>query len=184
MVWEKKANTVGLKKLIWTWLYCTCRPGTKLWSPQVTEDGQTNPFKISLEAEKQVCACFHILYVVMWDMCLSLHNDVVWFVIVLPDRSTDQSERAIIVGRLPLWPQPTLTTHIRWWAQRTTPQFAFTLPAMSRTPYKDNSRASSTTNQRGDVQTPSDSPPKKKFLVNYCTALYSMDTYNVKYWCI
>lgn len=29
------------------------RPETKLWSPKVTEDGQTNPFKINLEAERQ-----------------------------------------------------------------------------------------------------------------------------------
>ncbi|XP_036407575.1 PDZ and LIM domain protein 3-like isoform X2 [Megalops cyprinoides] len=29
------------------------RPETKLWSPQVTEDGKPNPFKINLEAEQQ-----------------------------------------------------------------------------------------------------------------------------------
>ncbi|XP_006006180.1 PDZ and LIM domain protein 3 isoform X2 [Latimeria chalumnae] len=29
------------------------RPETKLWSPQVTEDGKANPFKINLEAEPQ-----------------------------------------------------------------------------------------------------------------------------------
>ncbi|XP_072113859.1 PDZ and LIM domain protein 3-like [Mobula birostris] len=29
------------------------RPETKLWSPQVTEGGKTNPFKINLEAEPQ-----------------------------------------------------------------------------------------------------------------------------------
>lgn len=30
------------------------RPETRLWSPQVTEDGKANPFKINLEAEQQV----------------------------------------------------------------------------------------------------------------------------------
>ncbi|XP_010896577.1 PDZ and LIM domain protein 3b isoform X1 [Esox lucius] len=29
------------------------RPETKLWSPQVTEDGKANPFKLNLEAEQQ-----------------------------------------------------------------------------------------------------------------------------------
>ncbi|TRY56561.1 hypothetical protein DNTS_022805 [Danionella cerebrum] len=29
------------------------RPVTKLWSPQVSEEGKVNPFKINLEAEKQ-----------------------------------------------------------------------------------------------------------------------------------
>lgn len=32
-----------------------CRPETKLWSPNITEDNKTNPFKMSLEAERQVC---------------------------------------------------------------------------------------------------------------------------------
>jgi len=31
-----------------------CRPETKLWSPKVIEEGQVNPFKINLEADKQV----------------------------------------------------------------------------------------------------------------------------------
>lgn len=31
-----------------------CRPETKLWSPQVIEEGKAHPFKINLEAEKQV----------------------------------------------------------------------------------------------------------------------------------
>ncbi len=31
-----------------------CRPETKMWSPQVIEEGKVNPFKINLEAEKQV----------------------------------------------------------------------------------------------------------------------------------
>ncbi|XP_052010775.1 PDZ and LIM domain protein 3b isoform X3 [Xyrauchen texanus] len=31
------------------------RPETKLWSPQVIEEGKVNPFKINLEAEKQEC---------------------------------------------------------------------------------------------------------------------------------
>jgi len=30
------------------------RAGTKLWSPQVSEDGKAHPFKINLEAEPQV----------------------------------------------------------------------------------------------------------------------------------
>ncbi|XP_023781513.1 PDZ and LIM domain protein 3-like [Cyanistes caeruleus] len=30
------------------------RAGTKLWSPQVSEDGRAHPFKINLEAEPQV----------------------------------------------------------------------------------------------------------------------------------
>ncbi|XP_031645673.1 PDZ and LIM domain protein 3b isoform X5 [Oncorhynchus kisutch] len=29
------------------------RPETKMWSPQVTEDGKANPFKLNLEAEQQ-----------------------------------------------------------------------------------------------------------------------------------
>lgn len=29
------------------------RPETRLWSPQVTEDGKANPFKVNLEAEQQ-----------------------------------------------------------------------------------------------------------------------------------
>ncbi|XP_051514775.1 PDZ and LIM domain protein 3-like isoform X1 [Myxocyprinus asiaticus] len=31
------------------------RPETKLWSPQVIEEGKVNPFKINLETEKQEC---------------------------------------------------------------------------------------------------------------------------------
>uniref|UniRef100_A0A8C1JFM7 PDZ and LIM domain protein 3 n=1 Tax=Cyprinus carpio TaxID=7962 RepID=A0A8C1JFM7_CYPCA len=31
------------------------RPETKMWSPQVIEEGKVNPFKINLEAEKQEC---------------------------------------------------------------------------------------------------------------------------------
>ncbi|XP_072371997.1 PDZ and LIM domain protein 3b isoform X2 [Scyliorhinus torazame] len=34
------------------------RPETKLWSPQVTEDGKENPFKINLEAEPQELGYF------------------------------------------------------------------------------------------------------------------------------
>ncbi|XP_067838710.1 PDZ and LIM domain protein 3b isoform X3 [Heptranchias perlo] len=34
------------------------RPETKLWSPQVTEDGKANPFKINLEAEPQELGYF------------------------------------------------------------------------------------------------------------------------------
>lgn len=31
-----------------------CRAETRLWSPQVSEDGKAHPFKINLEAEPQV----------------------------------------------------------------------------------------------------------------------------------
>lgn len=31
-----------------------CRPETKLWSPQVLEEGKAHPFKINLEAQQQV----------------------------------------------------------------------------------------------------------------------------------
>lgn len=31
-----------------------CRGETRLWSPQVSEDGKAHPFKINLEAEPQV----------------------------------------------------------------------------------------------------------------------------------
>ncbi|XP_072904256.1 PDZ and LIM domain protein 3b isoform X2 [Hemitrygon akajei] len=34
------------------------RPETRLWSPQVTEGGKTNPFKINLEAEPQALGYF------------------------------------------------------------------------------------------------------------------------------
>lgn len=37
-------------------LFLVPRPETRLWSPQVTEDGKANPFKINLEAEQQVRA--------------------------------------------------------------------------------------------------------------------------------
>lgn len=32
-----------------------CRPETKLWSPSVTEQNKSHPFKINIEAERQVC---------------------------------------------------------------------------------------------------------------------------------
>lgn len=32
----------------------SCRPETKLWSPQVIEEGKAHPFKVNLEAEQQV----------------------------------------------------------------------------------------------------------------------------------
>lgn len=32
-----------------------CRPETKLWSPNLTEQNKSHPFKINLEAERQVC---------------------------------------------------------------------------------------------------------------------------------
>lgn len=36
---------------------CFCyRPETKLWSPQVKEDSRAHPFKMNLEAERQVSA--------------------------------------------------------------------------------------------------------------------------------
>lgn len=42
-----------------------CRPETKMWSPQVIEEGKVNPFKINLETEKQVS--------VMEDKCTALY---------------------------------------------------------------------------------------------------------------
>lgn len=35
-------------------LYFIYRADTRLWSPQVTEDGKAHPFKINLESEPQV----------------------------------------------------------------------------------------------------------------------------------
>lgn len=35
-------------------MYLFYRPETKLWSPQVREDDRAHPFKINLEAERQV----------------------------------------------------------------------------------------------------------------------------------
>lgn len=34
--------------------FMSCRPETKLWSPQVMEEGKAHPFKVNLEAEQQV----------------------------------------------------------------------------------------------------------------------------------
>uniref|UniRef100_A0A8C8CSG0 PDZ and LIM domain protein 3 n=1 Tax=Oncorhynchus tshawytscha TaxID=74940 RepID=A0A8C8CSG0_ONCTS len=42
-----------IKDAIYQLVLTVQRPETRLWSPQVTEDGKANPFKINLEAEQQ-----------------------------------------------------------------------------------------------------------------------------------
>ncbi|CDQ82320.1 unnamed protein product [Oncorhynchus mykiss] len=42
-----------IKDAIYQLILTVQRPETRLWSPQVTEDGKANPFKINLEAEQQ-----------------------------------------------------------------------------------------------------------------------------------
>ncbi|XP_029621925.1 PDZ and LIM domain protein 3-like [Salmo trutta] len=42
-----------IKDAVYQLILTVQRPETRLWSPQVTEDGKANPFKINLEAEQQ-----------------------------------------------------------------------------------------------------------------------------------
>uniref|UniRef100_A0A8B9GZP6 PDZ and LIM domain protein 3 n=1 Tax=Astyanax mexicanus TaxID=7994 RepID=A0A8B9GZP6_ASTMX len=44
------------------------RPETKLWSPQVMEEGKTHPFKINLEAEQQVRAKGKVLRIIKSEL--------------------------------------------------------------------------------------------------------------------
>lgn len=55
------------------YLFFCYRPETKLWTPRVREDGRAHPFKMNLEAERQVSAMLITTYTVYVLALLSMH---------------------------------------------------------------------------------------------------------------